>query len=438
MIRSAVLPWALFALVQCAGCATVDQYGARINDANTNSQNALNDEILLNIVRANRYQSPNFIAISQVTGGQTEALTTGFPSFYVGVHSGNNPLTNGLASTVTGGYQSNPLLSTPFQNGMLSPVTYRTVALLVASHPREAVFSLVLEGFEITLPGGKHAFLNNDPTDDDPKQSGETCDDILRSPGSAPLYPGQQCSFSKFHRLLKGLVANGLYAELTAPSLNSASASTPGSASQTAAASTSGSGAPGRICFNPARAGSKIESLIEKVRHNICGSVQKQPQKEQDTGITRSVSVKQTVAGVETTKADSVTGTLPPQSDGSNEASRNNFLFPYPGVGDIQINFVFRSPDAVIKYLGRWLDARDVKFDYYTEDAKAVLKEEPYLNIIERGSSCYASIIYYGNSYCVPANSVHTAMLMDMVEDLRNINIQPTDLNSAFTVRLAD
>ncbi len=434
MIRSAVLPWALFALVQCAGCATVDQYGARINDANTNSQNALNDEILLNIVRANRYQSPNFIAISQVTGGQTEALTTGFPSFYVGVHSGNNPLTNGLASTVTGGYQSNPLLSTAFQNGMLSPVSPRTVALLVGSHPREAVFSLVLEGFEVTLPGGRHAFLNNDPTDDDPKQSGKTCAEILNSPGPAPLYPGLQCSFSKFHRLLMGLVANGLYAELTSNSSpGSASGSAQGGTSSTGGSSTSG--APGRICFDPARAGTKIEALIEKDRRNICGSDQKPLQKEQDTGVTRTLSVKRSVSGTETTNTDTITGTLPPQTSGTTQGKG----FAYPGLGGpIQIDLVFRSPDGVIKYLGRWLDVRNKNFSYFTQEAKNLLRGEPYLNVIGIGSSCYASINYYGNSYCVPSSSAHTAMLMDMVEDLRNLNIQPTDLNSAFTVRLAD
>ena len=41
----------------CGGCAAVDQYQARVDDANLNSQNALNNETLLNIVRSSRFES---------------------------------------------------------------------------------------------------------------------------------------------------------------------------------------------------------------------------------------------------------------------------------------------------------------------------------------------------------------------------------------------
>jgi hypothetical protein len=430
MIRFALLPFVLISVIFCGGCAFVDQYGARVNDANFNSQNALNDEILLNIVRASLYQSPNFIAISQVTGGQAETLTTGLPSIYVGPHTGNNPFTNAISSGVTGGYQSNPLLSTAFQNGMLSPVSSRTVALLIGSHPREAVFSLVLAGIAVTLPGNRYALLNNDPTDDDPGTSGKTCTQILNSPGLSPLYPSMECSFSKFHNLLKGLVANGLYAELTS---SSGSSSGQGNAAQAAGTTSSGAnGLPGKICFDPTRAGSKLD--IVKEHQNICGSNQKQPQKEQDTGVTKTLSVKQTVSGVETTQTSAVTGTLPTSMNEKNVPIR------YAGIpGGIQVTFVFRSPDAAIKYLGKWIIAGNKPFSYFTDEANGILNNEPYLNVSQGiSSACYASISYDSRFFCVPSNSAHTAMLMDMIEDLRNLNIQPTDLNSAFTVRLAN
>src|SRR4029077_1812159 len=126
----------LTALMLLSGCAAVDQFGSRVYDANLNSQNALNDETLLNIVRASKYHSPNFIGISQITGGQSEQLTTGLPTVSIGPGqtAANHvyQISNSVVSGATGGYQSNPLISTAFQNAMLTPVSQRTVAQLIA------------------------------------------------------------------------------------------------------------------------------------------------------------------------------------------------------------------------------------------------------------------------------------------------------------------
>jgi hypothetical protein len=46
-------------------------------------------------------------------------------------------ISDSLANGVTGGYQSNPLVSSTFSEGMLSPTSLRTIALLFWSHPRE-------------------------------------------------------------------------------------------------------------------------------------------------------------------------------------------------------------------------------------------------------------------------------------------------------------
>jgi hypothetical protein len=46
--------------------------------------------------------------------------------------------------------------------------------------------------------------------------------------------------------------------------------------------------------------------------------------------------------------------------------------------------------------------------------------------------------MYGGQFYCVPSYSRHTAMLMDILIQLRNLSIQSADLNSAFTVRLTN
>ena len=65
-------------------CAAVDQFGSRVRDGNLNSQDALNQETLLNIIRARDLQPLNFFAITQVSGGQTETLNTGMPTVTFG------------------------------------------------------------------------------------------------------------------------------------------------------------------------------------------------------------------------------------------------------------------------------------------------------------------------------------------------------------------
>src|SRR5437764_10797897 len=66
------------------GCAFVDNFAPRVYDGNLGSQLAVNQETLLNIVRASRLQSLNFMAISQVAGNQTEDLKVGLPTITLG------------------------------------------------------------------------------------------------------------------------------------------------------------------------------------------------------------------------------------------------------------------------------------------------------------------------------------------------------------------
>ena len=77
---------------------------------------------------------------------------------------------------------------------------------------------------------------------------------------------------------------------------------------------------------------------------------------------------------------------------------------------------------------------------YFTDDANATIAEgEPFINIVgANGQGCFTDVHYNGGFYCVPGNSRHTAMLVDILIQLRNLATQATDLNSAFTVRLSN
>jgi len=135
-------------------CATVDQFGNRVGDGNRNSQDALNEETLLNVLRASKGQTPNFIGISQIAGSQMEALSTGLPAVNIGPHQTQAQqiysITNSVSSTVNGSYQASPLVTTSFQEGMLAPIDFKEIALLVSSHPREIVFHAVIDSITLS------------------------------------------------------------------------------------------------------------------------------------------------------------------------------------------------------------------------------------------------------------------------------------------------
>ncbi len=362
------------------GCAVVDQYGGRILDGNLNAQDALNQETLLNVVRASKFQSANFMAVAKVTGGQTQNLSTGLPTISIGPQQtaadGVYKISNSVTSGVSAGYESNPLLSTSFQNAMLSPVSVRTVAQLVAIRPREAVLMLLLDGFTVTLPNGRRVLLKNDPS-----VEGSSCASKMSGADINRLFlPRSDCSYSRFVQLLKDLIGNGLSAELVSSTSDKAAIS----------------GAPGRFCYEPSVAGENFQMQATREFQNICGS---------------------------------------------NAALKSNLTLNYGTVGLIRVDFIMRSPIGVLAYLGQFLRDPTTPFSgYYSEPAKRLFGRDPrYLHVVsDKGSGCYTSLTYLGKFYCVPATSSHTAMLMDTVQVLRNLSIEPTDLNTSFTLRVAN
>jgi hypothetical protein len=436
-------------IVLLASCASVDQYGSRIYDGNINSQNAMNQETLLNIVRASRYQSPNFIGISQVTGSQTNQWTAGLPAVFIG--PGQTPaehvysLTNSLQAMVNGAYQSNPLISTAFTSGMLAPVSPRTIALLSSVRPREVVFFLVTDQIEVTLPNEKIVLLQNDPSSPlNNPPPGKSCNDIMSQPPYINrLYPDTSCNYTKFAHLLDDLLGNGYTAELVENTGSSAAAppsSAAGGGSSTSGSSSSNagsSGLPGQLCFDPALAGEGYRQQSAVEFPTRCDAPARPAQAGGGTTKTTGTSVKTTAGKTETTITNSTTGT----ADANTKAKSYQIQYPMSPTtfAPITVRLFFRSPIGVLNYLGLFLNDNDsdIFAGYQQKSAKAILNGERYLNVTNSPLElCYTSLLYAGQLYCVPASSRHTPMIMDLFEDLRNLSIQPSDLNAAFTVRV--
>jgi hypothetical protein len=428
-----VKSFTLLSILVLSGCGTVDQFGSRVYDANLNSQYAANQEALANIIRASRHRTMNFIAITQVTGGQTEALSTGLPTIHFGP---NQPpadhiyaISNTLSSVVSGGYQSNPLESTQFQDGMLSPISLRTVAQLVASHLREPVFYSVVSEIIVTdAETNNTAILINSPTSNTNYSTQsisananefERCESYLfddSSPlewrGADRIFHSHDCSFSRFENFMSVLMQMGLSAELIAADTGGSKATAQGATSE----------AKGRLCFDQAlllqssaKAGDfLVRNFLNGHSTELCGST---PKSTTRTAQTRSIKPTSSASGASVNNANSLTVRV--------------------GEKNVVLSFVFRSPIAVFDYYGEWYSSGYPFHGYRTDSARKLLNGEPFVNIVDGVAGCYVSVIYDGRSFCIPEQSEHTALLADILQQLRDLNIQPTDLNSAFTVRLS-
>jgi hypothetical protein len=365
----------------------VDQFGSRVYDGNLNSQNAMNQETLLNIVRASRFQPLNFVAISQVAGNQAEALNNGLPTVTFGPgqlasqrQSVFGP--NSLQSSVQGSYQSNPLVSSEFQSGMLSPISVRTLALLVAAHPREPIYYAVIDSIRFKFSNVTVSY-RNDPGDDldEHRNLSEGCPErVARSFDRAFFLNDRICSYSKFVNFLSLFLAAGLTAQLVP-----CDASVPGCQIVKAG----GFASMGRLCFDQTQTASALRTNYPKP---WCGT-------------------KNSIKAVEVT-------------------------IPIEGIGTVQPELVLRSPLGVYKYLGKLVrEGTGERIRFYTGEARRLPGR--FIEISPEGPvSCFVSVAYDGSFYCVPQGAYATAMLLEVLEQLRNLSISPTDLNAAFSARL--
>jgi hypothetical protein len=422
--RSGGRIWFVCLCFVLGSCASVDQFGSRIYDGNVNSQNASNQETLLNVLRISKHQSPTFVAISQIAGGQTEALSTGLPTVTFGPHQTaaqqTYAISNALSSSVTASYQANPIITTSFQEGMLFPVSFKDLALLSGSHPREIVYHAVIESITVSRNGRVALFRNhprdNDHTDSDvlgkAKSYDYTCADKLRDANSSwsaeEMFENpDNCNYAKFVRWLQLYDDYGFTAELV-PSASAGAAPSPATNTVNTPTSSNTQQNPtkipesgGKLCFDPTLGSPRFTTGSPELR---CDAV--------------------------LAKRPSAAGSKPrPRS-----VKFSSVFEPY---GRVTLEFIkLRSPLGVFEYVGQaWGATDEVPF---LSDAANQLKG-PLVDIVEgSGQGCLTSVSFSGRNWCVPDDAEKTAVLFDILQELRNLNVQPSDLNSAFTVRVSD
>jgi hypothetical protein len=428
-------------------CALVDQYGSRAFDGNLNTQSAINQEVLLNIIRASRYQSVSWNPASQINGSQTETLSTGLPTINIGpaqtAAQQISSITNSVSSGVSGGFTTAPLATTAFQAGMLTPVDLKIISSLTTYYPREAVFYALIGAIDVKLVSSNRLFakLANDPNSayydiDYPFDLDQTkCYGLFKHLGPQVFFgPNRRypaaCYYAKFRNLLGLLIANGLYTELV---------QIPAQQPTQAQANQSNIVTVGRFCFNKNVV--PEEYLVESSNFPACGKDNKQP-----AGGTVQTTTTETHKFDDALLPTSKTKTITTITNSVLPVTGRTFKVKFKGVGPVEITFEMRSPNGFLSYLGSWYNVGDkvpfasdnVPFrGYGSPPAQQIFRNGPYLSILNGASGwCYAWANYNGQIYCVPMEATHTSMLMDIAVILRNLNISPTDLNAPISVRV--
>jgi hypothetical protein len=455
----------LFVAALTGSCASVDQYGARAYDGNVNTQDAFNKEVLANIVRASQYQALSWNPPSQITGGQSESLATALPTITTGPHQMAPyiySITNSLTSGVSGGFTTAPLATTSFQAGMLTPVDLKTIASLATYYPREAIFYSLIAAIDLKTEStpSKYARLINDPSlayfdirhpnDLDQSQCNSIIQSAKRKLNKSDVFfkaslddSTHQCSYEKFLNLLSVLVQAGLYTELV---------QIPAQQPAQAQANQSNIVTVGGFCFNKNLAAG---NLVQSTDFRPCGLDKKQ--NVGGTIVSSNAVTNKSDDRVVNTNIESATKTTTTTTTSILPVTGHNFRVEFTGIGWVDITFEMRSPNGFLSYLGSWLKFGDkVPFQRYERDDSGELKLVPYydtvqaqqifndgpylsiLNINGPSVSCYSSVTYEGQTYCVPSGATHTSMLMDIAIILRNLNITPADLNAPVSVRVAD
>jgi hypothetical protein len=161
--------------VVLSACAVVDPVHPRSDTIDRSLEQARNESILLNIVRASHQWPLNFTAIAQVSPTATNQTTLGLPNFLTGpnpvplslgrdVIFDNNSFSNAL--TVSSNFSISSLNTGTFYSGLLNPVSLHDLNYFIRqNYPRGLLFWLFADTVEL-INGPVTIGFHYDPPND--------------------------------------------------------------------------------------------------------------------------------------------------------------------------------------------------------------------------------------------------------------------------------
>ncbi len=364
-----------------SGCDTVNQYASRVTVQNENASRSLNEETLLNILRAKDFRPLNFIATTQMVSAVNEQINIGLPTITFGPRQEASSRQfafgpNNIQAAAGLQYQSNPLITADFIKGQTAPLAMSNLALLLANFPREIVYYAAIDRIRVVFPG--YALnLINDPSNNNALK-GEDCkaheDDLVESKLYSQINE-PYCNFSKFRHIVNALIKHGVTAEL----INV-----------------------------PEKDGKDDSESSKKNSSKFIGQFCYDQSLDVST-VNKSSSLKACGSGKLFTDSQNLS------------ISRSSH----------KIEVLFRSPTKMYRYAGEVaITDEPLVLDYRDRDAFS-FQGERFINIIkDNGSECDVSVTYGNQRWCVPSiGSRGTFAVFSMLQNLRNLSISPDDTN---------
>jgi hypothetical protein len=402
-----------------ASCSATDlQLDPRAGTINHQTDNARNNEILLNIVRAGHSQPLNFVPISKASGTQTTDLKLGLPTFTFG--PGQTALEqqfqfagNTWDNSANGSFDSAPLMTHDFYSNMLSPIALQTAsALIQQGYSRELILNTVIAAIRVEN-GADIVEFRNEPLGE---PDAATCPDADQFYGPTGFLNGSPyapethrldpklCEYHYFQFFLEAAMDWGFNIEVkTIPN----PADTPDAEKQ---AKASGKDPPAKtisqtqFCFDPAFAKASQRASVMGFNER-CGAV--------------SLDKKPSTTNQQTL-------TVKFQNGKKTSAS-------------LTFTVIIRSPFAAFAYFGHVLRAQPyVPVRLFWPDRNLGSDDMRILTVTQSQlSSCFANAYVDGSFYCVPYDAGDTTkQVFAMLSQLVALSTTTGSLPTTLEVRL--
>jgi hypothetical protein len=381
-----------------AGCAYNDHFDNRVDRFDIASEQARDQMILTNIVRASKAEPLAFQSLGQITGSNTSQLQMGLPSVVLGPQPafgsatrvldkqsvfGANPgasgfLANGMTTSGSTSFNVTPSETQDFYQGLLEPVEPQTLALFKEQGIADEILFYLFTQEVIEERQGEarqNQFVNDrlDP------------------------------SFEGFHHYVELAMRYGLSAEPTpgakpGKSAKADKADKAGKAGKSSSNdSTSEPGTDWRLCFNR-KAWAPDTPYADN--HPLCGSNEKMKDP-------RTVTFRDPIGKMVTAH-----------------------VFP-------------RSTFSIFQYLGRLVAAGDQgQIKLITDQARghAPLEDDTLFAVTTTaaplGADCFLTADYGGANYCVPASALNTKRILGLLVQLLALNTSISDVGITQQVQL--
>jgi hypothetical protein len=411
--------------VLASNCSAVDSsVRPRYDSMNQSAEQARNESILLNIVRASQDAPLNFVAFSSISGTTQLGANAGLPTFLLGPLA---PLTvatgatNGMAtqavvgppptqraalfnnSTLSGGgvattqFTVSPLETKDFYSALMRPVDLPTLNFFIRQgYSRELLFWLFTESVEEIVGGKAYEYRYV------PVQPDKGCHTIA---GRRKCFPD----------LIATAVGLGLTVETQSViRLSGAGGGRGNTSASSSRAPTTITDIYGRFCFDrllqdrhelslteAGRAeGEKLKGLMWSARHlPPCRS--KWPKVSMEAG-----------------------------SSGNTDTLE--FVQPGTPFGDVRYRIVTRSVFGIYQFLGELLERHAAEGLILTDP------DDSNLIVVTQGSSegCFQDAHYLGQTYCIPNDAKNTKRIVQLLAQLVALQTSTQDLAITPLVRV--